>query len=173
MKAARVKFNFQAQSPKWVAECCFPLTNMCLNPRTGISFSSMLPPQRTQPAERGHCLHTQAGRCQLVWRRASWESRYIPNNLRGGEILHSTPFLSSGVSNCSHLITVPLADPAPDREAHSDEVSNHTGVGLRRSCGPVQLHRWPSCRTVFSQSECCEKAAEKMKKEKMEAKVVQ
>lgn len=57
-------------------------------------------PQRAHPAERWHRLHPQAGWWQLVWRRASWESGYIPYNLCGGQLLHSVLFLCSYVSRC-------------------------------------------------------------------------
>lgn len=44
--------------------------------------------QGAHAAERRRCLHPQAGRCQLVWRRTSWESWHFPHNLCRGDFLH-------------------------------------------------------------------------------------
>lgn len=43
--------------------------------------------QGAHAAERRHCLHPQAGRCQLVWRRTSRQGRHFPHILCGGEFL--------------------------------------------------------------------------------------
>lgn len=88
MKAARAKFNFKAQSPKWVqddATACFLCSTSGCKQVLHADCSSSV--QRAAAAERWHRLHPQAGRRQLVRRRASRTSRYIPRFLRGGEFV--------------------------------------------------------------------------------------
>lgn len=159
MKAARAKFNFQAQSPKWVPVwadiinmplCyskirCKDLDQICsLNSlhivhlkQTFRSVNCSLVGfpvacliiiipfllQGAHAAKRRHCLHPQAGWCQLVWRRTSWQSWHFPHILCGGKLLHLIsvliiydPALRSQISFfCPSQILAPSEKPTPIR----------------------------------------------------------
>lgn len=105
--------------------------------------------QRAHPAERGHRLHPQAGWCQLVWRRASWESGYIPYNLCGGQLLHSVLFLrcyASGCcaqmsSLCPSQILAPTEKPTPIKSPTLQVLDYGEAVALYNFTGdlPVEL----------------------------------